>query len=117
LWEQNPAFGTIGLDSGFHELSGPGGLPLFLSVQAGGADKVFGIAQDQNTWEHTPTTNTELTHGLLASQISATETPSGIDEVFETLIDSSFWEYSTAFPGNHFKELLTGGVAASSTPQ
>jgi hypothetical protein len=128
LWEQNPAFGPIGLDSGFQELSGASGLTdangkpiLFNSVQAAGPDKVFGIAQDQNTWEHTLTnnvaTNTELTHGMLASQLSATETQSGIDEVFETLIDSSFWEYSSAFPGNHFKELLTSGVAASSTPE
>jgi hypothetical protein len=128
LWEQNPAFGPIGLDSGWHELSGSNGLTdanvkpiLFLSVQAAGPDKVFGIAQDQNTWEQTQTgnvaTNIELTHGLLAAQLSATETPSSVDEVFETLIDSSFWEYSSAFPGNHYKELLTGGVAASSTPE
>jgi hypothetical protein len=115
LWEQDPAFGPIGLDSAFHELSGPGGLPLFLGVQAADPDEVFGVAQDQNTWEHIPTANTELTHGLLASQLSATETASGVDDVFETLIDGSFWEYSTAFPGNHFMELLTGGVAASST--
>jgi hypothetical protein len=53
---------------------------------------------------------------LLAQALSATETASGVDDVFETLIDSSFWEYSTAFPGNHFMELLTGGVATSSTP-
>ncbi len=128
LWEQNPAFGPIGLDSGFHELSGMNGLVdangkplLFNSVQAAGPDKVFGIARDQNTWEHALSnnlaTNTELTHGLLASQLSATQTQSGIDEVFETLIDGSFWEYSSAFPGNHFKELLTGGVAAGSTPE
>jgi Peptidase family M23/SdrD B-like domain len=128
LWEQNPAFGPIGLDSSaWHELSGANGLTdangmpiLFNSVQAAGADKVFGIAKDQNTWEHTLTnnvaTNTQLTHGLLAAQLSATETPSGIDEVFETLIDGSFWEYSSAFPGNHFMEVLSSGAVASSTP-
>jgi sugar lactone lactonase YvrE len=128
LWEQNPAFGPIGLDSGWHELSGANGLTdangkpiLFLSVQAAGPDEVFGIAQDQNTWKHTltgnVTTNTQLTHGLLAAQLSATETLSGVDEVFETLIDGSFWEYSSALPGNHYEELLPGGVAASSTPE
>jgi hypothetical protein len=61
-------------------------------------------------------TNTQLTHGLLAAQLSATETPSAVDQAFETLIDGSFWEYSSDFPGNHYKELLTGGVASSSTP-
>jgi hypothetical protein len=72
LWEQNPAFGTIGLDLGWNELSGVNNLPMsFRSVQAAGPDEVFGIAQDQNTWEHTPTANTELTHGLLASQLRA----------------------------------------------
>ena len=33
------------------------------------------------------------------------------------LIDGSFWEYSLALPGNHFKDLITGGVASSSTPE
>jgi Putative Ig domain len=121
LWEQNAAFGPIGLDSGWRQLSGLGGLPpSFRSVTAGGADKAFGIAMDQTIWEHTqtPLANMQLSSGLLAAQLSATQTPMGVDEVFATLIDGSFWEYSTALPGNHFKNLLgSGTTVSSSTPQ
>jgi hypothetical protein len=117
LWEQNPAFGPIGLNTGWRQLSGMNGLPpSFLSVQAGGQDHMFAIAADKTIWEHTPTTNTHVSVALEASQLSATETPSGVDEVFMRLIDGTFWEYSLGLPGNHFKELLTGGVASSSTP-
>jgi hypothetical protein len=118
LWEQNPAFGPVGLNTGFVQLSGQNGLaPTFRSVQAGGPDHMFGIASDGTVWQHTPTTNTHVSLTLQARQLSATETQSGTDEVFMTLIDGSFWEYSLALPASHFKELLTGGVASSSTPE
>ncbi len=117
LWEQNPAFGPIGLNTGLEQLSGMNGLPAsFLSVQAGGPDKVFGIAADRTVWEHSPGGNVQLSPILLATQLSATETPAGADEVFMTLIDGEFWEYSTALPG-HFARLLASGAASSSTPE
>jgi Putative Ig domain len=116
LWEQNAAFGPIGLNTGFRQLSGINGLPpLFLSVTAGGEDHVFAIAADQTIWEHTPTTNTQLSATLRAAQLSATETPTAVDEVFATLIDGSFWEYSSALPGTHFKNLLGAGTTVSSS--
>jgi len=123
LWEQNPAFGPIGLDSGWHELSGMNGLPMsFLSVQAAGPDKVFAIAQDNTIWEHfqtSPTTamNTHLAASIKASQISATETQAGADEVFITGINDTLYEYSTGFMGDPYRQLLAGGVAANSTPE
>ncbi len=116
VWEQNPAFGPVGLNSGFRQLSGIGGLPsTFLSVQAGGPDTMFGIASDETVWEHSPNGNKQLSSILLASQLSATQTATGNDEVFMTLIDSSLFEYSSATGG--FDELLAIGAAASGTPQ
>ena len=116
VWEQNPAFGAPGLNSGFRQLSAIGGLPsTFQSVQAAGPDAMFGIAADGTVWEHSPSGNQQISPILLASQLSATATPSGTDEVFMTLIDSSFWEYSPTLPGD-FLELLDGGAASSSTP-
>jgi len=118
LWEQNPAFGPIGLNSAWLQLSGFNNLPTsFSSVTAGGADKAFAITSspDQTIWEHTPTSNSQLSTGLKAAQLSATQTPTGVDEVFATLIDGSFWEYSTALPGNHFLNLIAPGVVASSS--
>ena len=55
LWEQNPAFGSLGLNLGFRQLSGINGLPsVFQSVQAGGPDQVFGVASDGTVWENNP---------------------------------------------------------------
>ncbi len=94
LWEENPALGSI-LANDFVQLSGIGGLPsTFLSVQAGGPDTMFGIASDETVWEHSPNGNKQLSSILLASQLSATQTPTGGDEVFMTLIDSTLFEYS-----------------------
>jgi len=128
LWEQNPAFGSIGLDSGWHELSGADGLVdangnpiLFNSVQAAGPDKVFAIAQDNTIWEHfqtspTTATTTHLAASILAKQLSATETQAGADEVFITGINDTLYEYSTGFIGNPYQQLLAAGVDANSTP-
>jgi hypothetical protein len=114
LWEQNPAFGPIGLDMGFHQLSDINGLPSsFLSVQAGGPDKVFGVEADHTVWEHGPAGNMQISPILLTAQVSATQTPSGADEVFMTLIDGEFWEFSSV---SGFQELLPSGAASSSTP-
>ena len=53
VYEHNTALGPIGLNTDFVLLSGVNGLPSsFLSVQAGGPDKVFGVAADQTVWEH-----------------------------------------------------------------
>jgi hypothetical protein len=114
LWEQNPAFGPVGLNSGLMQLSGISGLPAsFLSVSSGGPDKVFGVAADHTVWEHGPGGNVQISPILLASQVSATQTPAGSDEVFMTLVDGEFWEFSSK---NGFQELLTTGAASSSTP-
>ena len=119
LYEQDPAFGPMGVNTQFHLLSGMSGLPAsFLSVAAGGPDVAFGIAADHTVWEHSPSGNKQLSAILTATQLSATQTQQGIDEVFMTLTDGSFWEYSTAFPTNNpFKELFTSGAASSSTPE
>ena len=112
LVEQNPAIGA-----GFYTLSNTNGLPSsFLGVQAGGPGQVFAIAADKTVWEDGPTSGKHISLILTATQLSATQTPDGTDEVFMTLTDGSFWEYSLELPGSHFKELLTGGVASSSTP-
>jgi hypothetical protein len=119
LWEQNPAFGPIGLDRGWQELSGSNGRPMFFtSVQAGGADKVFGLAQDSTVWEHAPTADTHFSPLIMAMQISATETPSGADEVFMTGINATLYEYSSAFTGSFpYAQILASGVAANATPE
>ena len=52
----------------------------FQSVQAGGPDKVFGVAADGTVWEHSPSGNKpRLSSILLATQLSATQTPAGND--------------------------------------
>ena len=88
----------------------------FLSVQAGGPDKVFGVAADHTVWEHSASGNKQLSSTVLATQLSATQTPSGNDEVFMTLIDGEFWEYS-APPGTFTPLLPPNSTASSSTPQ
>ncbi len=117
LWEQNPAFGPLGVDTQWRQLSGINELPpSFSSVTAGGPDKAFGIASDGTVWEHNLSGNKQLSSTFLATKLAALQTPQGVDEVFMTLIDGSFWEYSTAFPSlNPFKELLPGGAAATTT--
>ncbi len=119
LWEQNPAFGPIGLDRGWQELSGSNGMPMvFTSAQAGGPDKVFAIAQDSTIWEHTPTANTHFSPLIKAMEISATETPSGADEVFSTRINDTLYAYSSAFTGSFpYEQILAGGVASNATPE
>ena len=68
VWEQNPAFGPVGLNTGWQELSGAGGAPAsFVSVAAGGADKVFGIAADNTLWEHSSAGWAELSVGSFAN--------------------------------------------------
>ena len=117
LWEQDPAFGPVGYNTGFVQLSGVGILPpTFQSVQAAGPDQVFGIAADGTIWGHTPNGNAQLSPIFEASQLSATETPEGIDDVFATLIDGSFWEYNS-FSSGAWTELLASGAASSSTPE
>jgi uncharacterized delta-60 repeat protein len=77
VWEQDPAFGTVGLDSGWRELSGAGGAPAsFLSVAAGGPDKVFGVAADRTLWEHSASGWAELSVGSFAN-VSARQAASG----------------------------------------
>ncbi len=118
LWEQNPAFGPIGLNTGFQMLSGMNNLPpSFLSATAGGRDRLFAIAADDTVWEHNPAGNTHVSAAFTATQLSATQSTAGADEAFLTLTDGSFWEYSTALPSaDPFEELLTSGAASSSTP-
>jgi uncharacterized delta-60 repeat protein len=113
LWEQNPAFGPIGLDAGWRQLSGAG---TTLSVAAGGPDEAFAIPADHTLWEHSASGWTDLSAGSFAG-VSARRTPSGADEVAGTLTDGSLWEYSN---GGGFsptwQELLPGGVASSAAP-
>ncbi len=122
LWEQDQAFGPLGLNSGFEQLSGMGSPALptsFLSVQAGGPDKVFGIAADRTIWEHSPSGNMQLSPIYQVEQLSATQTLSGADEVFMALTDGNFVEYSSALP-NHFVQLFLphgASAASSSTPE
>ena len=115
VWDQNPAFGTVGLDAGWQELSGTGGAPAsFLSVTAGAPDKVFGVAEDQTLWEHSDSGWVQLSIGSFAN-LSARQTASGADEVFGTLTDGSLWEFSNGDgSGPMWQELLSGGVASSS---
>ncbi len=117
VWEQNPAFGAVGLDTGWQELSGTGGAPAsFLSVTAGGPDKVFAIAEDHTLWEHSPSGWVQLSIGSFAN-LSARQPASGADEVFGTLTDGSLWELSNGSgAGPMWQELLPGGVASSSAP-
>jgi hypothetical protein len=124
LYEQSPAFGPVGLNTGFHLLSGNGSPNMpnsFLSVQAGGPDVMFGIAADKTVWEHTGTsTNTHISSTFLATQLSATQTKADGDDVFMTLQDGELWEYSLSLIpslGTPFKQLLAGGVASSYTPE
>ncbi len=77
--------------------------------------RVFAIATGGLVWEESPSGVQELSPIFEASQLSATESPSGADEVFMTLIDTSLWEYSNAFP-NSFEELLASGSMGTSTP-
>ena len=121
LWEQNPAFGPVAPDMGLHLLSGVNGLPAtFLSVQAGGPDKVFGVAADHSIWEHGPAGNFKLSSTAQAVQLSATQDPSGTDHVFATMADGSFWEWTSGPTPPRtdvgWTELLASGAASSSTP-
>ncbi len=117
IWEQNPAFGTVGLNTGWEKLSGTGGAPdSFLSAAAGGPDKVFAVAADHTLWEHSTSGWVQLSIGSFAN-ISARQTSSGVDEVFGTLTDGSLWEYSDGGgSGPMWQELLSSGVASSSAP-
>jgi hypothetical protein len=117
VWEQSPAFGTVGLDSGWRELSGTGGAPAsFLSVAAGGPDKAFGVAADQTLWEHSASGWAELSVGSFAN-VSARQAASGADEVFAALTDGSFWEYTNGGgAGPTWQERLSGGVASGVAP-
>ncbi len=122
LWEENPAFGPVGLNTGFTQLSGSNGLPAAIfSVAAAGADKAFVIvagpsgsgtpSSGQLFYEHTPTANTLISQTLSAEQLSATETGAA-DEVFATLIDGELFEYSTL---TGFDQLLGSGMSVSSS--
>ena len=120
LWEQNPSFAPIGLNSGYRMLSGNNGLPgSFLSVAAEAGTttgNAFAIASNNTIWDLN--NNTQLSTTLLAAQISAAQTAAGTDLLFATLTDGELWEYQ-AGPGASpagFSQLLTGDVSGTSAP-
>ncbi len=108
LWEQDPA--GAGLNVGWTERSGASNV---LSVTAGGVgDEAFVIETNHNVYRLTPSGLTQLSSNGTVESVSATATQ-GQDEVFAVMTDGSLWEYSPNFPGNHFEEILSGGVASS----
>ena len=112
LWSQNPAFGPVGTNSGWAQLSGANGFPPTFTSVTTAQDSTdgtwFGISGGQ-VFEHTPTNNGELTPALPQSavQISANQTPAGTDQVFATLSDGELWEFQSG-PGR-----VAGGLGAA----
>jgi uncharacterized delta-60 repeat protein len=135
LWEQDPAFGPVGKNSGWKNITGipsvivvpgiaaatlptfnnPFGPTSFLSA-AGGPDKVFAVAAGHSLWEYSNTSGWQELSGRSFTNTSARQTAAGADEVFATMTDGSLWEYSTGGAGPAFQELLPSGVASSSAP-
>jgi hypothetical protein len=92
LWEQNPTFGPIGLDSGWRNLSPAGTIRSVSAVtDASGNDVVYAITADYHLWEHTPAGWAYLSAGLF-QQISAGRDGAGQAVVFGVLTDHSLWE-------------------------
>ena len=121
IFEQNPDFGPIGEDIGFRLVSGQNGLPTqFLSVaaEAHTADNAFGIAANQLIYQISPTVNQQVNPALTATQISATQTATAIDELFAKLTDGSLEEFMfvSGSPPTNVHKILPGGVNQVSAP-
>jgi hypothetical protein len=116
---EQPGAGASNLQDNWQKLSpaGAGSPSVVLNAVAGGRDEVFALDGSTTLWQHTAAGWAQINAGVVLVQLSATQDASGVDQVFGTLSDGALVEYSPLLPGNHFRQLLSGGVISTSTPR
>ncbi|HVS35161.1 MAG TPA: hypothetical protein VMS17_06230 [Gemmataceae bacterium] len=129
VWEQNPAFGPIGLNTGWLDLENNWQDPVapvgtVQSISTGAADQVFAIGGYRDPlWDYVPISSRPeddwrvLAPGYLLdlTSVSATTTPAGWGEAFCLGSDGSLWEYNPALSGiegTHMQQVPLGSLGA-----